>query len=76
MTFTTAQRQTFAWLGLAFLGLLAVWLLAPVLAPFIVAAVRGRVLHLLGVAWPVSTLLVVAARWARATCPSSALCQG
>jgi predicted PurR-regulated permease PerM len=45
MTFTTAQRQTFAWIGLSLLAALAVWLLAPVLAPFIVAAVLAYVLQ-------------------------------
>ena len=45
MTFTTAQRQTATWLALSLLGALIVWLLAPVLTPFIVAAVLAYVLH-------------------------------
>jgi predicted PurR-regulated permease PerM len=45
MAFTTAQRQTFAWTLLSVAALLVVWLLAPVLAPFIVAAVIAYVLH-------------------------------
>jgi predicted PurR-regulated permease PerM len=45
MTFTPAQRQTFAWIALSGVGLLLVWLLGPVLAPFIVAAVIAYVLH-------------------------------
>ena len=45
MTFTTAQRQTATWVALSLLGALIVWLLAPVLTPFIVAAVLAYVLH-------------------------------
>ena len=45
MTLTPAQRQTATWVALSLLGALAVWLLAPVLTPFIVAAVLAYVLH-------------------------------
>lgn len=45
MTFTPAQRQSGTWIGLALLGLLLVWLLGPVLTPFLIAAVLGYVLH-------------------------------
>ncbi|MEP7296499.1 MAG: AI-2E family transporter [Burkholderiales bacterium] len=45
MTFTPAQRQTATWVTFSLLGALAVWLLGPVLTPFIVAAVLAYVLH-------------------------------
>jgi predicted PurR-regulated permease PerM len=45
MTFTPAQRQTTTWIGLGLLGALAIWLLGPVLTPFVVAAVLAYVLH-------------------------------
>jgi len=45
MSFTPAQRQTITWLVLALLGAVLVWLLAPVLAPFVTAAVLAYVLH-------------------------------
>ena len=45
MTLTAAQRQTATWIALSLLGALVVWLLAPVLTPFIVAAVLAYVLH-------------------------------
>ncbi|MEO6032787.1 MAG: AI-2E family transporter [Burkholderiaceae bacterium] len=45
MTFTSAQRQTFTWIALSLLGLLLIWLIGPVLTPFVVAAVLGYVLH-------------------------------
>lgn len=45
MTLTSTQRQSFTWLGLGVLGLLMVWLLAPVLTPFLIAGVLGYVLH-------------------------------
>ena len=45
MTFTPAQRQTITWIALSALGALIVWLLAPVLTPFIIAAVLAYVLH-------------------------------
>ena len=45
MTLTAAQRQTTTWAALSLLGLLTVWLLAPVLTPFVVAAVLAYVLH-------------------------------
>jgi len=45
MTLTPAQRQALTWLGLG-LGLaLVLWLLAPVLMPFVVAAGLSYVLH-------------------------------
>jgi predicted PurR-regulated permease PerM len=42
---TPAQRQTASWIALSLLGALVVWLLAPVLTPFVVAAVLAYVLH-------------------------------
>ena len=45
MTLTPAQRQTSTWIALSLLGALVVWLLAPVLTPFIIAAVLAYVLH-------------------------------
>lgn len=45
MTLSPAQRQTFTWLGLSTAVALALWLLAPVLMPFIVAAVLAYMLH-------------------------------
>jgi len=45
MTFTPAQRQTTTWIALSVVAALIVWLLAPVLTPFVVAAVLAYVLH-------------------------------
>jgi predicted PurR-regulated permease PerM len=45
MTPSPAQRQTLAWIGLALLGLAVIKLLAPVLTPFLVAAVLAYALH-------------------------------
>lgn len=45
MTFTSAQRQTATWVALCLLAAAVVWLLGPVLTPFIVAAVLAYVLH-------------------------------
>ena len=45
MTLTAAQRQTTIWIGLGLLAILTVWLLGPVLTPFLIAAVLGYVLH-------------------------------
>ncbi len=45
MTFTSTQRQSLTWLALSVLALLMVWLLAPVLTPFLIAGVLGYVLH-------------------------------
>lgn len=45
MTFSPAQRQTIAWVGLGLLVMLGVKLLAPVLTPFLVAAVLAYALH-------------------------------
>ena len=45
MTLTPAQRQTTTWIALGALAILLVWLLGPVLTPFLVAAVLGYVLH-------------------------------
>jgi predicted PurR-regulated permease PerM len=45
MNFTPAQRQTATWIVLSLLGVLLIWLLGPVLTPFIVAAVLAYVLH-------------------------------
>ena len=45
MTLTAAQRQTLTWLALAAGMALLLWLLAPVLTPFVVGAVLAYVLH-------------------------------
>ncbi|OYU80880.1 MAG: AI-2E family transporter, partial [Burkholderiales bacterium PBB5] len=45
MTLTPAQRQTFTWIALAAVAALLLWLLAPVLTPFVVAAVLAYALH-------------------------------
>jgi len=45
MTLSPAQRQTLTWLALAATACLLLWLLAPVLTPFVVAAVLAYVLH-------------------------------
>jgi predicted PurR-regulated permease PerM len=44
MTLTATQRRTLAWTALALLALLLLWLLAPVLTPFLVGAVLAYVL--------------------------------
>jgi len=45
MTFTPAQRQTVTWIAISLAVAVVVWLLGPVLTPFIVAAVLAYVLH-------------------------------
>ncbi len=45
MTLTPAQRQTLTWIALAATAALLLWLLAPVLTPFVVAAVLAYALH-------------------------------
>jgi predicted PurR-regulated permease PerM len=45
MSFTPAQRQSLAWLGLGLLAAVALWLLAPVLTPFVIAAVLSYALQ-------------------------------
>ncbi len=45
MTFTPAQRHTLTWIALCTAAALLVWLLGPVLTPFLVAAVLAYVLH-------------------------------
>ena len=45
MTLTPTQRRGLAWAGLALVALLLLWLLAPVLTPFIIAAVLAYALH-------------------------------
>ncbi len=45
MKFNTTQRQTLTWLAIGAAGLAAIWLLAPVLTPFLVGAVLAYVLH-------------------------------
>jgi predicted PurR-regulated permease PerM len=59
MTLTPAQTQGLAWLAIAALTALALWLLGPVLTPFVVALVLGYALH------PVVDRLV-RRRWPRA----------
>jgi predicted PurR-regulated permease PerM len=45
MSLTPAQRQTLTWFALCVLALAMVWLLAPVLTPFLVGAVLAYALH-------------------------------
>ncbi|EHR71920.1 putative permease [Burkholderiales bacterium JOSHI_001] len=45
MTLSPTQRQTLAWLALGGLACLLLWLLAPVLTPFVIAAVLAYALH-------------------------------
>lgn len=45
MTLTPAQRQSLTWAALSAVALILLWLLAPVLTPFIVAAVLAYALH-------------------------------
>ncbi|MFZ2651386.1 MAG: AI-2E family transporter [Burkholderiaceae bacterium] len=45
MTLSPDRRQSIAWIALALLGLAAVKLLAPVLTPFLIAAVLAYALH-------------------------------
>lgn len=45
MTVSTSQRHMLAWSGLALIAALMLWLLAPVLTPFVVAAVLAYALH-------------------------------
>ncbi len=45
MSTSPAQRQTFAWFVFAVLALGLVWLLAPVLTPFLIGAVAAYALH-------------------------------
>jgi predicted PurR-regulated permease PerM len=44
MQLTSAQRQTLSWLLIALVGVLMLWLLAPVLAPFLIAGVLAYIL--------------------------------
>ena len=45
MTLTSAQRRNTTWTAISLLALLLLWLLAPVLTPFVIAGVLGYVLH-------------------------------
>jgi len=45
MTLTSTQRRTATWTAISLLALLLLWLLAPVLTPFVIAGVLGYVLH-------------------------------
>jgi predicted PurR-regulated permease PerM len=45
MNFTPAQKRSLSWLGIAAAFALIVWLLGPVLTPFVVAAVLAYALH-------------------------------
>lgn len=45
MNLSTAQRQALSWTGIAVLAALLLWLLAPVLTPFVVGAVLAYALH-------------------------------
>ncbi len=44
MQFTAPQKRAFAWIGIAALAALLLWLLAPVLTPFVVASVLAYAL--------------------------------
>jgi len=45
MNLSAQQRHTLGWLGLALLAALLLWLLAPVVTPFVVGAVLAYALH-------------------------------
>ncbi|NDY91708.1 AI-2E family transporter [Ideonella livida] len=45
MNLTPTQRQSLGWLAIALVLVTLIWLLAPVMAPFVVAAVLAYVLH-------------------------------
>ena len=45
MTFTQTQRVALGWLALAAVAIGVVWLLGPVLTPFLAAAVLAYALH-------------------------------
>ncbi|MBX3604981.1 MAG: AI-2E family transporter [Piscinibacter sp.] len=45
MTLSPAQRQSLTWFGIALAALFLIWLLAPVLTPFVVGAVLAYALH-------------------------------
>jgi predicted PurR-regulated permease PerM len=45
MTLSAAQRRTLSWIALALAALALLWLLAPVLTPFLVGAVLAYALH-------------------------------
>jgi predicted PurR-regulated permease PerM len=45
MSLSAAQRRTLSWLALGLAGLALVWLLAPVLTPFLIGAVLAYALH-------------------------------
>jgi len=45
MNLTPAQRQTLTWLGIGLASLVSIWLLAPVLTPFLIGAVLAYALH-------------------------------
>ena len=44
MQFTSTQKRAFTWLAIAVIAVLALWLLGPVLTPFVVAAVLAYAL--------------------------------
>jgi predicted PurR-regulated permease PerM len=44
MQFTSTQKRAFTWLAIAFIAVLVLWLLGPVLTPFVVAAVLAYAL--------------------------------
>ncbi len=45
MTLSATQRRTLSWLALALVALVLLWLLAPVLTPFLIGAVLAYALH-------------------------------
>uniref|UniRef100_UPI00355A3519 AI-2E family transporter n=1 Tax=Piscinibacter sp. TaxID=1903157 RepID=UPI00355A3519 len=45
MTLSAAQRRSLSWITLALAALVLLWLLAPVLTPFLVGAVLAYALH-------------------------------
>ena len=50
MTLTSAQRRSMTWLALAVVAVLLLWLLSPVLSPFLISAVLAYALRP-AVAW-------------------------
>ena len=44
-TISPAQRRTLSWLGIAAAAVFLLWLLAPVLTPFLVGAILAYALH-------------------------------
>lgn len=57
LTLTTTQKRTLVWIVLALVAVALLWVLAPVLTPFLVGAILAYALHplverLVGLRWP------------------------